>query len=321
MTIGMIGLGRMGANMTRRLLERGHDVVVFDRDPDAVVAAAALGARGTGSLAELAAALEPPRTVWVMVPSGAPTHETVEALGGVLSPGDTIVDGGNSHYRDAQRWSAILSERGIDLVDAGVSGGVWGLDLGYCLMVGGRPETVTRLAPIFTSLAPADGFAHVGPSGAGHYAKMIHNGIEYGLLQAYAEGFALLDAAPELITDPHQLAALWNHGSVVRSWLLELAELALSDPEQFGRVHGYLEDSGEGRWTVEESTARAIATPVIAASLYARFSSRTPDSYAGRIIAALRNEFGGHKLFATADGSVPDGVAAGPGGEATVGVP
>jgi 6-phosphogluconate dehydrogenase len=301
MTIGMVGLGRMGANMTKRLLERGHHVVVYDRDVDTVATATAGGAQPTESLEDLVGALERPRAVWVMVPSGTATNETIGALSGILSAGDTIIDGGNSHYRNAQHWSAQLQRDGIDVVDAGVSGGVWGLHLGYCLMVGGGGDAVTRLEPIFTALAPADGFAHVGPSGAGHYAKMIHNGIEYGLLQAYAEGFALLDAAPELITDAHQLAALWNHGSVVRSWLLELAELALRDPAQFGRVHGYLEDSGEGRWTVDESTARAVATPAIAASLYARFSSRTPDSYAARIIAALRNEFGGHKVFEATD--------------------
>jgi 6-phosphogluconate dehydrogenase len=321
MTIGMVGLGRMGANMAKRLLERGHHVTVYDRDAGAVAAATADGAQGTGSLEELAGALQPPRTLWVMVPSGAATNETIEALSGVLCAGDTIVDGGNSHYRDAQRWSKGLEGRGIEFIDAGVSGGVWGLEYGYCLMVGGTPDAVSRLEPVFTALAPADGFAHVGPSGAGHYAKMIHNGIEYGLLQAYAEGFALLDAAPELVSDVHQLAAVWNHGSVVRSWLLELAELALSDPEQFGRVQGYLEDSGEGRWTVDESTKRAVATPVIAASLYARFSSRTPDSYAARIIAALRNEFGGHKIFDAANGGSRDTVTAGVGAAASVGAP
>ena len=318
MTIGMIGLGRMGANMTKRLLERGHRVVVYDRDAGAVAAATADGAQGTDSLEELATALERPRTVWVMVPSGVATNGTIEVLSGILSAGDTIIDGGNSHYRDAQRWSAQLHERGIDLIDAGVSGGVWGLECGYCLMVGGRPDAVSRLEPVFTALAPPDGFAHVGPSGAGHYAKMVHNGIEYGLLQAYAEGFALLDAAPELVTDVHQLAALWNHGSVVRSWLLELAELALSDPARFDRVRGYLEDSGEGRWTVNESTERAVATPVIAASLYARFSSRDPNSYAARIIAALRNEFGGHKVFDGANGGSLETATAGAGDE-TVG--
>jgi 6-phosphogluconate dehydrogenase len=299
MKIGMVGLGRMGANMARRLVDRGHQVVAYDRNADAVVAAAGDGVEGTASLEALVAALEPPRAVWVMVPAGDPTDGTIEALTEILGAGDTIIDGGNSHYRNAQRWSNELLELGIDVIDAGVSGGVWGLRNGYCLMVGGRPGAVSRLEPIFTALAPVDGYAHVGPAGAGHYAKMIHNGIEYGLLQAYAEGFALLDAAPELVADVHQLAALWNHGSVVRSWLLELAELALADPGQFSRIRGYLEDSGEGRWTVDESTERAVATPVITASLYARFASRTPDSYAARIVAALRNEFGGHRLFET----------------------
>jgi 6-phosphogluconate dehydrogenase len=321
MTIGMVGLGRMGSNMTRRLIERGHQVAAYDRDAVAVAAAARDGAQAVASLEELAGALERPRTVWVMVPSGAATNETIKSLSAILSAGDTIVDGGNSHYREAQRWSTELRPRGIDLIDAGVSGGVWGLEFGYCLMVGGQPDAVSRLEPIFVALAPPDGFAHVGPSGAGHYAKMIHNGIEYGLLQAYAEGFALLDAAPELVTDVHQLAALWNHGSVVRSWLLELAELALSDPAQFGRVRGYLEDSGEGRWTVDESTERAVAIPVIAASLYARFSSRAPDSYAARIIAALRNEFGGHKVFEAASGGAIQTATAGVGDEAPIGAP
>jgi 6-phosphogluconate dehydrogenase len=297
MTIGMVGLGRMGANMTQRLIGRGQRVIAYDSNTDTVAAVAAHGAEGSASLEDLVGRLDRPRSVWVMVPSGDATNDTIDALGHLLSPGDTVIDGGNSHYRNAQRWSTELRERGIDLVDAGVSGGVWGLEHGYCLMVGGRPDAVGRLEPILKALAPEDGFAYVGPSGAGHYAKMIHNGVEYGLLQAYAEGFALLDAAPELVPDLHQLAALWNHGSVVRSWLLELVELALSDPVEFRRVRGYLEDSGEGRWTVDESTERAVATPVIAASLYARFSSRAPDAYSARIIAALRNEFGGHKLF------------------------
>ena len=297
MRIGMVGLGRMGSNMTKRLVGRGHEVVAYDRDPGAVAVAMAAGGEEAASLDELVAVLEGPRTVWVMVPSGDATNETIGTLAGLLSAGDTIIDGGNSHYREAQRWSSELVEHGIDFIDAGVSGGVWGLEVGYCLMVGGRPDAVRRHAPIFAALAPVNGYAHVGPSGAGHYTKMIHNGIEYGLLQAYAEGFALLDAAPELVADVHQLAELWNHGSVVRSWLLALAELALAEPEQFARVRGYLEDSGEGRWTVNESTARAVATPVITASLYARFSSRAPDSYSARLVAALRNEFGGHKIF------------------------
>ena len=276
MTIGMIGLGRMGANMTHRLIDHGHRVIAYDSNTETVAAVVAHGADGTSSLEELVASLDRPRAVWVMVPSGDATDDTIAALGHLLAAGDTIIDGGNSHYRNAQRWSTDLLERGIDLIDAGVSGGVWGLEVGYCLMVGGRPDAVSCLEPIFVALAPEDGFAHVGPSGAGHYAKMVHNGM---------------------------------------------AELALSDPAQFGRVRGYLEDSGEGRWTVDESTARAVATPVIAASLYARFSSRAPDSYAARIIAALRNEFGGHKVFEAASSGRVQTATSGVGDAAPVGAP
>jgi 6-phosphogluconate dehydrogenase len=271
--------------------------VAYDPNPDTVAGSEADGAEGVASLAALVDALPAPRAVWLMVPSGEPTNTTVTTLAGLLGRGDTIVDGGNSRYRDSQRWSAELAGRGVRFVDAGVSGGVWGLEVGYCLMVGGEDAAVRDLEPVFAALAPTDGYAHVGPSGAGHYTKMVHNGIEYGLLQAYAEGFALLHAAPELVGDIHGVAKLWNHGSVVRSWLLELAELALSKPEEFARIKGYVDDSGEGRWSVDESTARSVPTPVIAASLYARFSSRQPDSYAARIVAALRNQFGGHKFF------------------------
>jgi 6-phosphogluconate dehydrogenase len=232
-----------------------------------------------------------------MVPSGEPTRATVEELGGLLASGDAVVDGGNSHYIDALDRSAHLKERGIAFIDAGVSGGVWGLKNGYCLMVGGEAEAVKRLEPIFLTLAPENGYARVGPSGAGHYVKMIHNGIEYGMLQAYAEGFALLDAAGEFGLDLHQIADLWRHGSVVRSWLLDLTELALENPDEFKRIKGYVEDSGEGRWTVQESINRAVAAPVIASSLFARFQSRDDEKFASRIVAALRNEFGGHQFF------------------------
>jgi 6-phosphogluconate dehydrogenase len=286
--------------MTKRLIEHGHEVVAFDRNPEALTAIEADGAQQASDLATLVKQLDPPRAVWIMVPSGAPTNATIEELSGLLESGDTIVDGGNSHYGNAQRFSAELAERGLAFVDAGVSGGVWGLKNGYCLMVGGDADAVARLEPIFTALAPADGFAHVGPSGAGHYTKMIHNGIEYGMLQAYAEGFALLEAAEELALDMHQIAALWNHGSVVRSWLLELTELALANPEQFRKIRGYVEDSGEGRWTVQEAIARAVSAPVITNSLFARFSSRDDERFAARIVAALRNQFGGHAFFAEA---------------------
>jgi 6-phosphogluconate dehydrogenase len=300
MQIGMVGLGRMGGNMTERLLERGHDVVAFDRNADTVAAAESQGARGARSLDELVSKLDAPRAVWVMVPAGEPTRATVDALAGLLGSGDTIVDGGNSRYTEAVAHAARLRDRGISFVDAGVSGGVWGLKVGYCLMVGGDTAAVSHLEPIFTALAPPDGYAHVGPTGSGHFTKMVHNGIEYGMLQAYAEGFALLEAAEEFSLDLHQVAKLWNNGSVVRSWLLELAELALEKPDEFADIRGYVEDSGEGRWTVEEGINRAIATPVIAASLYARFASRDDERFAARIVAALRNQFGGHRFFTEA---------------------
>jgi 6-phosphogluconate dehydrogenase len=297
MKVGMVGLGRMGANMTKRLIEHGHEVAAYDRNPDAVKAIAEDGAQPCDSLDAVVEALPPPRAVWIMVPSGDPTTSTINALSGVLHPGDTIVDGGNSNYHHAIDVSTRLTEKGISFVDAGVSGGVWGLKNGYCLMVGGATDAVTRLEPIFNALAPDDGYAHVGPSGAGHFTKMIHNGIEYGMLQAYAEGFALLEAAQEFSLDLHEVAALWNHGSVVRSWLLELTELALEKPEEFKKIRGYVEDSGEGRWTVEEAIERSISAPVITAALFARFASRDDERFAARIVAALRNQFGGHQFF------------------------
>ena len=297
MKIGMVGLGRMGGNMTKKLIEGGHQVVVHDRSAEALEAARSDGAAPYSSLADLVKALEPPRAVWVMVPSGPPTESTIDELGGLLSQGDTIIDGGNSHYVEALDRGAKLKERGIAFVDAGTSGGVWGLKEGYCLMVGGDADAVGRLEPIFRTLAPEDGFARVGPTGAGHFVKMIHNGIEYGMLQAYAEGFALLEAAPEFSLDLHQIADLWRHGSVVRSWLLDLTALALENPDEFNRIKGYVDDSGEGRWTVQESINRAVATPVITSALFARFNSRDDDKFAARIVAALRNEFGGHKFL------------------------
>ena len=307
----MVGLGRMGGNMTERLIRGGHEVVAFDFNADAVAAAAANGAVGAKTLEEVVELLEPPRAVWVMVPAGQATRSTVEALGRLLESGDAIIDGGNSRYTEAQSSSSQLKERGIAFIDAGVSGGVWGLDNGYCLMVGGDLDAVARLEPVFTTLAPKDGYAHVGPSGAGHFVKMIHNGIEYGMLQAYAEGFALLEAAEELSLNLHQIASLWNHGSVVRSWLLELAELALASPKEFETIQGYVEDSGGGRWTVEEAIERSISAPVITASLFARFASRDDERFAARIVAALRNQFGGHKFFTEAPAAEVARAAAG----------
>ena len=296
----MVGLGRMGANMTRRLVDAGHEVVAFDRDLALVAKAADEGALGAASLDEAVAQLDPPRALWLMVPAGDITRSAIDAAAELLGPGDVIVDGGNSNYKDAMARSARLAERGIAFVDAGVSGGVWGLRNGYCLMVGGDHEAVRRLEPVFRDLAPPDGYAHVGPSGAGHYTKMIHNGIEYGLLQAYAEGFALLDAADEFDLDLHRIATLWNHGSVVRSWLLELTELALANPDDFAAIRGVVADSGEGRWTVEEAVARSVSAPVITASLFARFASRDEGRFAARVVAALRNQFGGHSFFTEA---------------------
>ena len=311
MQLGMVGLGRMGGNMTQRLLERGHDIVAFDRNEATVRAAEGEGAVAAFSLDELVAKLTPPRAVWIMVPAGLATVATVNDLAALLERGDTIVDGGNSRYSDAVAHAARLAEKGISFVDAGVSGGVWGLKVGYCLMVGGPEEAVGRLEPIFTALAPDGGYEHVGPPGAGHFTKMVHNGIEYGMLQAYAEGFALLEAAEEFELDLHRIAALWNHGSVVRSWLLELAALALAKPDDFAGIRGYVEDSGEGRWTVEEGIRRAVPTPVIAASLFARFASRDNERFAARIVAALRNQFGGHRFFTESPAAETAKAAAG----------
>ena len=311
MRIGMVGLGRMGGNMTQRLIEHGHEVVAFDRNDDTVNAAEKDGAIGAHALSDVIAKLDAPRAVWVMVPAGAPTQATIDELAGLLESGDTIIDGGNSHFAEAQRYSAELAPKGIHFVDAGVSGGVWGLKNGYCLMVGGDADAVKRIEPIFLALAPENGYAYVGPSGAGHYTKMIHNGIEYGMLQSYAEGFALLDAASEFDLDLEQIAKLWNHGSVVRSWLLELAELALANEEELQHIRGYVEDSGEGRWTVEQAIERAVAAPVITASLFARFSSRQPDSMGAKIVAALRNQFGGHAVLEEAAAAQVAAEAAG----------
>ena len=303
MKIGMVGLGRMGANMTLRLMQRGHEMVAWDRNTDAVEGVRSEGAEGVSSLEDLVHALKPPRAVWITLPSGDPTELTIKTLAGLLENGDTIIDGGNSNFRLAMEDAEMLREHGIAFVDAGVSGGVWGLKEGYCLMVGGEEEAVQRLEPIFTALAPEEGWAHVGPVGAGHFVKMVHNGIEYGMLEAYAEGFALMHAAEEFKLDLHQIAEVWRHGSVVRSWLLDLTELALANEQEFGKVKGFVEDSGEGRWTVDEAVRRAVPTPVLAVSLFQRFASRHPDSFADKIVAALRNQFGGHKFFEESAGA------------------
>jgi 6-phosphogluconate dehydrogenase len=286
MQLGMIGLGRMGGNMTKRLEQHGHEVRTYDPRVESSAA----------SLAELRDQLDAPRAFWLMVPSGAITEETYQELLGVAGAGDTIVDGGNSNFRDSQRRHAQAGERSVHFVDVGVSGGVWGLELGYCLMAGGEDEPVARLEPVFTALAPADGYAHVGPSGAGHFVKMIHNGIEYGLMQAYAEGFEVMRGS-EFKLDLREIAGIWRYGSVVRSWLLELLHAAFEqEGPELKRVEGYVEDSGEGRWTIAEAIAEDVPVPVITAALFARFASRQDESFAAKVNAALRNQFGGHRI-------------------------
>ncbi len=298
MQLGMVGLGRMGANMTSRLLRGGHSVAVFDQNATAVSAAAADGALASDSLAALVTQLQSPRAVWVMVPSGEPTESTIAALAELLSAGDTIVDGGNSNYKDSMRRGIMLAERGIEFIDAGTSGGVWGLKDGYALMIGGTEAAVERLRPIFATLAPASdrGWARVGPSGAGHFAKMVHNGIEYGMMQAYAEGFSILQHKTELQLDLAQVAELWRHGSVVRSWLLDLTALALAENPAMKGIAPYVSDSGEGRWTVAEAIDLDVPAPVITLSLLQRLRSRDTESYADRLLSAMRNQFGGHAI-------------------------
>jgi 6-phosphogluconate dehydrogenase len=297
MQIGMIGLGRMGGNMTTRLLRGGHEVAAYARNADAVEAAAKEGAVPAKGLEDMVAKLAPPRHVWLMIPSGAPVTDTIAALVPMLSPGDAIIDGGNSYYRDSVRRAEELAEKELQFVDCGTSGGVWGLENGYCLMIGGEREVVERLKTVFTTLAPVDGWLHVGPAGAGHFVKMVHNGIEYGMLQAYGEGFELLNASRYELDLP-RIAALWNRGSVVRSWLLELAELALKKDPALSATKGYVDDWGEGRWTIKEAIDHDVPATVLAHSLFARFSSRQDESFAMKLIAALRQEFGGHGVKA-----------------------
>ena len=295
MQLGFVGIGKMGLNMVTRLRRAGHEVVAFDRDATAVARAVAAGAEGASSLEALVGSLAPPRVVWVMVPAGDPTESIVAALGDRLSGGDTIVDGGNTHFRDDKRRAETLARKRLHYVDAGTSGGIWGLDEGYCLMVGGDAEVCRRLEPIFTTLAPERGYQRVGDHGAGHYVKMVHNGIEYGLMQAYAEGFELMHAS-EYDIDLAKVASLWMHGSVVRSWLLELAGRALAEDGALSALEAYVEDSGEGRWTLQEGIDRAVPLPAIAAALFARFGSRQDNPFAARLLAALRQQFGGHAV-------------------------
>jgi 6-phosphogluconate dehydrogenase len=306
MRLGMVGLGKMGGNMVQRLARGGHQVVVHDRDPEVTARIGGFeGAEPAASLDEVVAKLQAPRVVWVMVPAGGATEQVLQDLAARVQPGDVLIDGGNSNFKDTQRRAADLAGRGIRLVDAGTSGGVWGLENGYCLMVGGDVDAVGLCEPLFVTLAPQDGYAHVGPSGAGHFTKMVHNGIEYGLLQAYAEGFEILHRSG-MGLDLRRIADLWNHGSVVRSWLLELLERAYAtEGQELERIRGWVADSGEGRWTVETALDLDVPAPIITLSLLQRFRSRQEESYGAQVIAALRNQFGGHAIKEAA----PEGEA------------
>ena len=295
MQIGMVGLGKMGANMSLRLLRGGHQVVAFDIDPAAVEKATADGATGADSLGDLVSKLETPRAVWLMLPAGEVTENALRDLSERLTPGDVVIDGGNSRYVDSVRRATDLFKKGIAFVDCGTSGGIWGLEEGFCLMVGADTEEFDRLEPLFQTLAPAEGYARVGPPGAGHFVKMVHNGIEYGLMQAYAEGFELMRSS-DLKLDVKGIAELWRHGSVVRSWLLDLLASALEEDPELERLTDYVADSGEGRWTLQEAIDRGIPMPALSAAMFARFTSQQEVSFAGKVLAALRKEFGGHEV-------------------------
>jgi 6-phosphogluconate dehydrogenase len=295
MKLGFIGLGRMGGNMVQRLLADGHEIVAYARSADSVREAQKRGAVGAGSLADVVAGLPPPRAVWLMIPAGKPVDESIAALKPLLARGDVIVDGGNSRFSDSARRAADLASSGIGFLDCGTSGGVWGLKNGYCLMVGGTAADFARLEPVFRTLAPPDGYAHVGAAGAGHYVKMVHNAIEYSMLQGFGEGFEMLQVSSYGL-DLRQIATLWTHASVVRSWLLELLVLALQEDPTLATIRGYVEDSGEGRWTLQEAIERSVPVPTLADALFARFASRKPELFANKVIAALRNQFGGHAV-------------------------
>ena len=298
MELGMIGLGRMGGNMVQRLLAAGHRVVAYDTNQEAVASTGSLGAIGAASLEDLVSLLPPPRAIWLMLPQGQPTEDTMQLLVPLLSSGDVVLDGGNANYKDTLGRAEKLSENGIDLMDVGTSGGIWGLSEGYTLMVGGKEEVFQRLEPIFQALAPGPdrGYSHVGPVGAGHFVKMIHNGVEYALMEAYAEGFELMAAKEEFNLDLTKIANTWRHGSVVRSWLLDLVVSALEDDPSLSDLEAYVEDSGEGRWTVQESVDLAVPAPVITLSLLQRFRSRQAQPFGAKLLAALRNQFGGHPV-------------------------
>ncbi|MDH5428172.1 MAG: decarboxylating 6-phosphogluconate dehydrogenase [Nitrospirota bacterium] len=295
MDIGFIGLGKMGMNMVTRLSQGGHRVVVYDRSTDLITQAESKGATGATSLEDLVSKLPKPRAVWVMVPSGDPTEDTIRQLSTILDKDDIVIDGGNTKFHDDVRRAADLKKRNIHYVDAGTSGGIWGLQIGYCLMIGGEKGTVTHLAPIFTTLAPENGWAHVGGHGAGHYVKMVHNGIEYSMMQGYAEGFELMSKS-DYNLDLANIADLWMHGSVVRSWLLELAAGALKDDPKLEALKGYVQDSGEGRWMLMDALDKDVPVPTLSTALFTRFRSRQEESFAEKMLAALRNAFGGHSV-------------------------
>ena len=300
MKIGMIGLGRMGMNMARRLLEHKHEVAAYNRTPEKTRQLAEQGARACFSLEELIRALEPPRVMWMMLPAGEIVDTHLEAILSMASPGDVVVDGGNTYYKDDIRRSGTAAEKGVHYLDAGTSGGVWGLEVGYCLMVGGEETAFSLVEPALAALAPKDGYLHCGPTGAGHFVKMIHNGIEYGMMQAYAEGFGILEDSPYAGNlDYARLSHLWNQGSVIRSWLLELAELAFAQSPRLEDLQGYVQDSGEGRWTVQQAVETASSAPVLTLSLMERFRSRRENAFQDRVLAALRQQFGGHAVKKT----------------------
>lgn len=298
MELGFIGLGRMGSNMVQRLCQGNHRITVYDRSPEAIKQAGKSGAIGASSLGELVKGLAPPRVIWVMVPSGLPVADTISSLMPLLQADDTVIDGGNSNYQDSIRHAATLRERGIHFLDVGTSGGIWGLTEGYSLMIGGEAVVVQRLRQIFETLAPAPekGWGHVGPNGAGHFVKMVHNGIEYGLMQAYAEGFAIMKAKKEFELDLHAIAGIWQSGSVVRSWLLDLTKAILSQDQDLKRMKSWVEDSGEGRWTVQEAIDLNVSAPVITESLLRRLRSREEDPFTDKLLAAMRQAFGGHAI-------------------------
>ena len=295
MKIGFIGLGKMGGNMVQRLLRDGHEIVAYDRSEAAMQAVAEKGAETVNSLEEMTKKLPDRKIVWIMVPAGPPVQSTIEGLIAELSNGDIIIDGGNSNWRQSQERGAMLAEKGLNYIDCGVSGGVWGLDNGYCLMYGGEKSACDTVEPVFKTLAPENGYLYCGPGGSGHFVKMVHNGIEYGMMQAYAEGFEIMEKSP-FDLDLRAISGVWQHGSVVRSWLLELAERAFSTDPHLEEIKDYVSDSGEGRWTVQAAIDFDVPAPIITASLFARFRSRQEASFGNKVLAALRNQFGGHAV-------------------------